>query len=325
MSVDITYDLVDPDNQGAYILVECSSDGGISYGVPIYSLTGDAGVLVPPGNGKHIVWNAFNDWANNYTTNAKIRLTADASFKGVLLTTTNTPPATNLLWIPSGSFAMDAGPNVYISRGFWMGRFEVTQGEFVALMTNNPSAFTGSSNRPVDTVSWDDAVLYCQRLNSSEQSAGRLPVGWSYRLPTEAEWEYAARAGTTTPFYFGDVNAYLREPFFAWYDSNSGNISHDVGGRAPNRWGLYDMYGNVWEWCSDWFNESQYPPSTPSGNATDPQGPLTGSKKLVRGGSYSSSKPVSGRQTYPYIGYSAGSPDSGFAGSGFRVVLAQNP
>ena len=83
--VDISYNLIDPDNQGAYVLVECSSDGGSTYGVPIYSLTGDAGMLVPPGNGKHIVWNAFNDWANSFTTNARIRLTADASFKGAVL------------------------------------------------------------------------------------------------------------------------------------------------------------------------------------------------------------------------------------------------
>src|SRR6185369_14742407 len=148
---------------------------------------------------------------------------ADASFKGVALTTTNTPPATNLVWIPSGSFFQPfPGRNVYLSHSFWMGRFEVAQGDYVAVMTNNPSSNHGSTNRPVENVTWDEAVLYCQRLTAREQAAGRLPEGWAYRLPTEAEWEYAARAGTTTTYYFGNDTVANRLPNYAWCASNSG-------------------------------------------------------------------------------------------------------
>lgn len=326
--VDISYNLIDPDNQGAYILVECSSTGGSTYGVPIYSLTGDAGALVPPGNGKRIVWNAFNDWAGNYTTNARIRLVADASFKGVQQTT-NIAPTTNLVWIPSGSFVMGYGPNVYISRGFWMGKFEVTQGEYKAIMTNNPSAKTNSLNLPVEQITWNQAVLYCQRLNTREQAGGRLPAGWSYRLPTEAEWEYACRAGTTTTYFFGNDSAANRLPFFAWHNFNSGDQTHDVGGRAPNRWGLYDMYGNVWEWCSDWFRSS-----LPSGNVTDPQGPSSGSAnnipapRVVRGGAYNNGNDAcrSPRREGGFNGFGdVGDQSSIYSIIGFRIVLAQNP
>jgi formylglycine-generating enzyme required for sulfatase activity len=280
--------------------------------------------FVPPGTGKHIVWNAFNDWAGNYTTNAKVRLTADASFKGVAINTTNAAPATNLVWIPSGSFAMSQGPNVYISRGFWMGKFEVTQSEFVAVMTNNPSHDTSISNLPVDGVSWSDAVLYCQRLNAREQSAGRLPAGWQYRLPTEAEWEYACRAGTTTTYYFGNDSAANRLPFYAWCSFNANGGTQPVGSRAPNRWGLYDMYGNVEEWCSDWFYAFS------GGNVTDPQGPSSGSVKVRRGGSWNSPNCRSDRCNNNFLYPSVDCIDASDTGSrastfGFRVVLAQTP
>jgi formylglycine-generating enzyme required for sulfatase activity len=145
-----------------------------------------------------------------------------------------------------------------------MGKFEVTQAEFQAVMDSNPSEYIGP-NHPVDSVTWDEAVQYCQQLNTREQAAGRVPAGWSYRLPTEAEWEYACRANTSTTYYFGDTVERL--VFFAWYDKNSGGSTHEVGSRAPNRWGLYDMMGNVWEWCSDWYG------NLPGGNVTDPTGP----------------------------------------------------
>lgn len=316
MFVDITYDLVDPDNQGAYILVEASSNGGSTYAVPIYALSGDV-QFVTPGNGKKIVWNAWTDWANNYTTNAKIRLTADASFKGVALnTTTNLSPGTNFAWIPSGTFstAFDYNANVYISRGFWMGKFEVTQGEYIAVMTNNPSFHIGSTNYPVENVTWYEAVQYCQLRTIKERTAGIISTNWGYRLPTEAEWEYASRAQTGSYYYFGDYPTVTpRLPFYAWYSLNSGNTTHEVGGRIPNRWGLFDVYGNVWEWCSDWAG------NRPSGNVTDPQGASSSSSKMLRGDSYANGGSVH------YASASSDQPSVRRPIYGFRIVLAPTP
>ena len=264
MFVDITYDLIDPDSPTVYIYVEGSGNGGTNYLIPIASCTGDIGP-VAPGLGKKIVWNAWIDWANNYSTNAKVRLTADDTLSALPPPPTNAP-TTNLVWIPSGGFNM-SGTLVYLSHGYWMGKYEVTQGEYLSVMSNNPSSFSGNLNLPVENVSWYDATNYCAKLNARELAAGRLPGGWVYRLPTEAEWEYACRAGTTNQFYYGDDPSYIRLSSYAWYTANSGNVTHVVGMKGPNRWGLYDMMGNVYEWCSDWIG------SLPGGNVTDPQGP----------------------------------------------------
>jgi hypothetical protein len=128
---------------------------------------------------------------------------------------------------------------------FSIGVYEVTQQQYEAVMGSNPSRFKGANN-PVEQVSWDDAVAYCARLSSlpAEVAAGRV-----YRLPTEAEWEYACRAGTTTEYSFGDNEQDLGK--YAWFETNSGGTTHAVGKKRPNGWGLYDMHGNVFEWCSD--------------------------------------------------------------------------
>jgi formylglycine-generating enzyme required for sulfatase activity len=287
MFVDITYDLVAPDNpSGVSIAVVASADGGTNYTIPGTALSGDAG-LVLPGVGKKIVWDAWRDWANHYTPIAKVRLTADGFlvFTNALGTTnagnytTNVPPTSNLVWIPSGTFNM-SGTLVYLSRSFWMGKYEVTQAEYQAVMGNNPSSFTGNPNRPVDQVTWFEAVQYCQTLTTNELAAGRLPAGWAYRLPTEAEWEYACRGGTTNTYYYGEDPNGTRLQYCAWYSVNAGGQTHDVGQKAPNRWGLYDMAGNVWEWCQDWSG------NLPGGNVTDPQGPASGSTRVVRGGGW---------------------------------------
>jgi hypothetical protein len=179
--VDINYDLIDPDSPGGvYILVEASSTGGSSYAVPIYSLSGDKG-LVLPGTGKHLVWNAWNDWARNYTTNAKIRLIAD-DFPSTMNSTnagnytTNIPPSTNFVWIPPGTFTMSGPTYVWLTKGIWMCKFEVTQAEFQSVMSNNPSSFTGNPNRPVETVTWFEASSYCGTLTALERAAGHLDV-----------------------------------------------------------------------------------------------------------------------------------------------------
>lgn len=176
--------------------------------------------------------------------------------------------------IPAGSFCMGSPPGegygdehplhqVKLS-AFYMGKYEVTQAQYRAVMRTNPSYFKGDDH-PVEDVSWDDAVEFCRKLSQM--------TGHEYRLPTEAEWEYAARAGTT-----GDHERNLDR--IAWYYDNSGNKTHPVGQKQPNGFGLYDMYGNVWEWVQDWWGRYQ------SGEETNPQGPSSGSDRVFRGGSW---------------------------------------
>ena len=202
--------------------------------------------------------------------------------------------SSNLVLIPAGSFLFgspaseadrydDEGPqtSVTFSYSFWIGKYPVTQGEYVSIMTNNPSYFTGDLSRPVEQVSWFDATNYCRQLTLRERAAGRISAELEYRLPTEAEWEYACRAGTWSRFYYGRDISYLDLASHAWYIGNSGGQTHPVGQMPPNPWGLFDMCGNVWEWCQDW-----YAPSHPGGSVTDPQGPASGSIRVLRGGSY---------------------------------------
>jgi len=160
--------------------------------------------------------------------------------------------------------------SVTISKAFWLGQTEVTQAEWQAVMGTNPSAFKGDLNRPVETVSWDDAQEFCRRLSQK--------TGMTFRLPTETEWEYACRAGTTTAYSFGSDPARLVD--YAWFDDNAGRSTHPVATKKPNAWGLHDMHGNVWEWCADWYGDY------PSGAVTDPQGPRSGSDRVLRGGSW---------------------------------------
>src|SRR6266566_9619431 len=171
---------------------------------------------------------------------------------------------TNMVFIPPGTFRMGSPTNevdrydmegpqtaVTISRGYWMGKCEVTQGEYLAVMASNPSFITGDTNRPVEQVTWYDATNYCGVLTQREQAAGRIAADSVYRLPWEAEWEYACRAWTSTRFSYGDDPGYTNLTNYAWYKGNSGSTTHPVGQKLPNPWGLYDMHGNVWEWCQD--------------------------------------------------------------------------
>ena len=163
--------------------------------------------------------------------------------------------------VPAGKFFMgspesEAGRKeretrvpVTISKPFLMSRTEVTQEQYFAVIGANPSAFKGESNLPVETVTWADAMRFCAKLTALERAAGRLPENEVYTLPTNAQWEYACRAGTTTRYNSGDSECDLSR--VAWYDKNSGGKTHPVGQKAPNGWGLYDMHGNVWEWVLD--------------------------------------------------------------------------
>ena len=162
-------------------------------------------------------------------------------------------------------------------------------------------------NLPVEQVSWDDAQEFCRRLTEADRKAGKLPAGVAYRLPTEAEWEYACRSGSTTKYCFGDDEGRLGD--YAWYNGNSGRKTHDVGKKKPNAWGLHDMHGNVWEWCQDWLGDY------PAAAQTDPSGPPTGRYRVLRGGSWDA----------PAVGCRSASrfyhtPDDRDNVSGFRVA-----
>ncbi len=191
-------------------------------------------------------------------------------------------------YVSPGSFNMGSNDGnsdekpvhrVTISRGYWIGKYEVTQSEYQDLMGTNPSHFKGSNN-PVEQVSWNDAVKFCERLTQRERAAGRLPEGYAYRLPTEAEWEYAARGGAKSRGYKYSGSDDLDR--VGWYDGNSGKKTHEVRTKSGNELGLYDMSGNVWEWCNDWYGEYG------SGTQSDPAGPGTGSARVNRGGSWGS-------------------------------------
>jgi formylglycine-generating enzyme required for sulfatase activity len=234
------------------------------------------------------------------TAQAKAHQQAWADHLGVPVESTNSI-GMKLVLISPGEFMMGSPESepgrdknetqhkVMLTQPFQMGMHEVTQQQYEEVMGSNPSQFKGANN-PVENVNWDDAMAYCSKLSSlpAEVAAGRV-----YRLPTEAEWEYACRAGTTTEYSFGDDAKDLVK--YAWFDGNSGKTTHAVGGKLPNVWGLYDMHGNVWEWCSD----------------------AEGSYRVRRGGSWSDSARIC-RSAF------RGSSDPSLRGSnlGFRLALS---
>jgi len=255
------------------------------------------------------------------------------------------PADTNLVFIQPGTFTMgspltelernskETQHTVTISRCFWMGKYPVTQGKYQAVVGSNPSFFTAANgytddpSLPVEQVSWNDATNYCALRTQQERTAGLISTNFSYRLQTESEWEYACRAGTTNAFYWG-TNIVSEQANFNGqyeYDSTTGttfNMSGvfletttPVGSYEVNPWGLYDMSGNVWELCQDWFG------TYPAGSVLDPSGPVSGSNRVIRGGDWfdhgvysrSASRNVVTSQTFK------------FNNIGFRVVLALNP
>jgi len=200
-------------------------------------------------------------------------------------------------WCPPGQFMMGSPESeegrrldeiqhlVTLTKGFWMRCCPVIQTDYQAMVGCNPSVLPGI-HRPVEMVSWDEAVEYCRKLTLKQREEGTLPDGWEWRLPTEAEWEYAARAGTETAYHTGmntqtgcndDPNLNVA----GWYCGNAANTTHSVGQRQVNAWGLYDMHGNVWEWVQDWYA------AYPAGDGVDPTGPAAGTDRVFRGGAWS--------------------------------------
>ena len=328
---------------------------------PVIASLGADGLLVctnlQPGTTSSVEWasSVLGPWTNSWAalnavtvdSNGVLRVSVPRFYRVRGLGWTNgtvspfTPPS-NMVWIAAGAFTMgsptnepartaEEGPQtpVTISRGFCMSKHEVTQGEYVAVKGSNPSYFTGDPNRPVEQVSWNDAVAYCAALTVRERNAGRLPAGYVYRLPTEAEWEFACRAGTTAAFHYGEALSSGRANFDGHYEyppcEGSTNYCYNVNGTylgrttavgsyAPNAWGLSDLHGNVWEWCQDWSGPY------PGASVSDPQGPVEGSFRVIRGGGWNQD-----------AGYCrSASRDGGFPTRrsnmiGFRVVLAPGP
>ncbi len=228
--------------------------------------------------------------------------------------------AMELVYVPSGQFMMgsDDGESderpvhkVKITKGFFIGRYEVTQGQYRLIMGTNPSYFKKAGklqasvdNHPVEQVSWNDAVEFCRRLSDRD--------GRAYALPTEAQWEYACRAATSTAYAFGRSPSNLDK--YAWHKSNSGGKTHPAGSRKPNAFGLYDMHGNVWEWCSDWYGSDYYS----KGISANPKNKESATFRVLRGGSWdddASSCRSANRYRYD--------PVNRFNSDGFRVVIVE--
>ena len=202
----------------------------------------------------------------------------------------------------------DEGPahNATIPHGFWMDRYEVTQEQFMVLMDSNPSSTDYTSDLPVNKVTWQEAREYCKRPTKQQRTRNTIPSGYLYRLPTEAEWEYACRAGTENAYSYGDNKVLLSQ--YGWWAENSNGQPKPVGRLTPNPWGFYDIHGNLFEWCLDTYR------AYPGGTAYSDSGKM----KIFRGGAYYCPSSIlrSACRAEPQ------KPDYRWILGGFRVVLA---
>ena len=271
-NIIITYDI---DKLGFVDLVNCSTDGGCTWGAPLQHVSGDVNKQVPAGSHR-IVWDVLSEHEKFEGANICFKVEVNSgkfTVNGVSF---------EMVRVEGGTFRMGATSeqkdeawdrekpvhSVTLS-GYYIGKTEVTQVLWEAVMGINPSRFKGDY-LPVENVSWDDCQEFIRKLNSM--------TGQNFRLPTEAEWEFACRGGNNSRGYKYSGSNNLGS--VAWYDGNSGNKTHPVGTKAPNELGIYDMSGNVWEWCADWYGDYS------SGAQTNPTGPYGGSNRVYRGGSW---------------------------------------
>lgn len=316
--VTVTYDL----SKDANIRVAVSIDGGHYYGDYIQNLSGDVGKNIKAGKGKKIIVYDLPDLRyipyepdstgfNAADTVIVFSVEVDDGSVDIKLNGIKF----RMMPVPGGTFTMGctrpgSAKHNYEAEfpthkvtvdSFYMGKFEVTQRLWKEVMGTNPSRWTYNDSLPVEQVSWNDAQMFIARLSQM--------TGYRFRLPTEAEWEFAARGGNYSkdhvfPGQSGDPGS------VAWYGMNSGNITHPVGRKRPNELGLHDMAGNVWEWCSDWYDAYTAEPQT------NPRGPKRGENRILRGGCLNSPSwgcTVSDRSWYL--------PDHGYGFHGFRLVL----
>jgi formylglycine-generating enzyme required for sulfatase activity len=239
-------------------------------------------------------------------------------------------PDLSLIWCPPGTFRMgspkgelgrfanEAEAEVVLPNGFFLQSTELTQEQWRVIRDKNPSAFVHPQN-PVDTVSWEDAAQFCKELTEHARAAGEIPEGWRFDLPTEAQWEYACRAGSATALNSGkNLQAKTGEDpgldEVAWYEANSGEATHPVARKKPNAWGFYDMHGNLWEWCRDWYGFKLE-------GGRDPQGAREGAARVLRGGSWYIGYPAVCRSAYR----TAYGPERRIPHAGFRMALVSEP
>ena len=315
-NIFVSYDL----DQTADITLYVSTDGGKSY-QQLNSVSGDVGKNISAGH-KTIVWDVLDERENFKGDNVIFKVQARNNqllkFENEDLTFTIKGVTFKMIYVKGGSFKMGIAPEggsfneypihiVTLTSDYWIGETEVTQALWKAVMGSNPSIFLGD-NLPVNNVSWNDCQEFIQKLNALTNN--------TYRLPTEAEWEYAARGGQKSRgcIYAGgnDIGN------VAWYNSNSGGMVHPIKKKRPNELGIYDMSGNVAEWCHDYYAKYL------RGLQVDPTGPTFMPTRVLRGGTYNDSEYSN------WIGYlrvnsrNAGKPKVSKSSYGFRLVLLQN-
>lgn len=332
----VVVDLNDSDNDGIPDLTDVgipqnAAAPWIQYGNNQFQVLGPIGMVVSLESNNQINgrWFSEGHLAVGETFNVKDSVYGSSSRESYYRLVPSTSVAlSDFVWVPSGVFEMGSRQDdgeafideqdhkVTITRGFWMCKHEVTQSEFESVMGFNP-AYNKLGGAAVDQVSWNQAVEYCVKLTRGERLAGRLGLNEAYRLPTESEWEYAARAGSAKPRY-DSLDT------IAWWRGNSQGhyFAVPVMGKSPNAFGLYDMIGNVMEWCDSWYGEYPqiplYDQNAPS-DAIDPVGPLSGTYKVWRGGSLYSEADAC---RAAYRNWS--SPSAIYKGLGFRVVRSVN-
>ena len=359
--VDITYALVDPDSSSLTVSVAVSDNGGSTYAVPVTTFSGALGAGIPPGNNKRITWDAGTDWPGKFSSNMRFRITADDQVIPIAPTGMALIPAGSFTMgncmSASEGWTEELPTHTVSVSAFYMDKYLVTKALWdsvyvwaVAHGYSFDNVGSGkAANHPVHTINWYDMVKWC---NARSEKEGRSPayytnatqsvvyrtgridvqnawVKWNagYRLPTEAEWEKAARGGLSGKrFPWGDTITHSQANYYSSssyaydisptrgyhpsYDNDPMPYTSPVGSFAPNGYGLYDMAGNVWEWCWDWFG------SYSSGSQTDPRGPTSGSDRVRRGGCWYGSAYFC-RVAYRYYLW----PDGVLGNLGFRSAL----